>query len=91
MVFAFVEISTGDIHKSGTWSQPQKNGKRGNIYTGPMPLNSSAFYRSTPDRKEAVDVARLAPGNCAIDGHVPDGNGFCFRCGDQLGIEITIR
>ena len=44
MVFCFVEITTGDIHKFGTWNQPQPNGKRGNVYTGPMPLKTSEFY-----------------------------------------------
>lgn len=40
----FVEISTGNILKVGTWTQPQKNGFRGNIQHAKKPLFQNDFY-----------------------------------------------
>lgn len=94
-VFCFVEIATGDIHKSGTWYQPQKNGKRGNIYSGPLPVKCGDFYlksdKNSVSFRNQTDRMRLNSESCSTHGHIPDGNGFCFRCGDQLGIEVSIK
>lgn len=43
-VHCFVDIATGDIHKAGTWSQPQKNGLRGNVNNLKKPLFTGDFY-----------------------------------------------
>lgn len=43
-VHCFVEIANGNIHKAGTWRQPQKNGIRGNIKDAKKPLFIDDFY-----------------------------------------------
>ncbi len=43
-VHCFVEIATGDILKAASFKTPQKNGKRGNLYTEKKPIFSRDFY-----------------------------------------------
>lgn len=47
-VVCFIDPSNGDILKSATWNQPQKNGLRGNIYTEKLPLKGKDFYMDSP-------------------------------------------
>ena len=43
-VYCFIDGNTGDIWKAASWSQPQKNGIRGNIHNAKKPLDGFDFY-----------------------------------------------
>ena len=47
-VHCFVELSNGNIWKSASWSQPQKNGIRGNVRGSERPLSGFDYYGSNP-------------------------------------------
>jgi hypothetical protein len=94
-IFAFIETDMGNILKPATWSNPTKRGVRGNVFTSIQPLRTRDFYifnTTTPEEiMKKIEADLFDPNRCANEDHLPDGNGFCFRCGSQLGLEIIIK
>jgi hypothetical protein len=43
-VYCFVDIQNGDIWKASSWRQPQKNGKRGNVFEADYGLHCCSAY-----------------------------------------------